>query len=102
MQYFVDASLDLSKIKFVLPNGFSKIKSVPLLALEELKALVGEHLDGVTVLPCVSEKACIQTLQAKGITVFDEVEDPKTLTPYEAKQKALVHEFLENLYEEIP
>ena len=96
LQYFVDASLDLSKIKFVLPNGFSKIK------LEELKALVGEHLDGVTVLPCVSEKACIQTLQAKGITVFDEVEDPKTLTPYEAKQKALVHEFLENLYEEIP
>lgn len=102
LQYFVDASLDMSKIKFVLPNGFSKIKSVPTLALEELKTLVEEHLDDVTVLPCIYEKACIQTLQVKGITVFDVVEDPKTLSPYEAKQKAIVHEFLEGLYNRIP
>lgn len=99
LQYFVDAGLDLSKIRFVLPNGFSKIKSVPSVALEELNALVHEHLEGAQVLPCIPEKASIQSLQSKGVSAFDD--DVQALTYYEKQQKALIKETFTALYETV-
>lgn len=96
LQYFVDTGLDLNKIRYVLPNGFSKQKSVPAVALEELTALVEEYLDNAQILPCVPEKASIQSLQTKGVSTFDD--DIKNLTPYEKLQKKAIWEMLSEFY----
>lgn len=99
LQYFVDTGLDLQKIRYVLPNGFSKIKSVPSVAFDELTRLIGEHLSDAKVLPAISEKACIQSLQNKGITSFDTETD--SLTYYEKGQQKLIREKLCEIYDAI-
>ena len=96
LQYFVDAGLDMNKIKYILPNCFSKIKSVPTVALEELNALVNEHLNDAQILPSIPEKASIQSLQTKGVSVFDD--DLKNLTPYEKLQKKIIEEIFTEFY----
>lgn len=97
LQYFVDTGLDLDKIRYVLPNGFSKQRSVPTVALEELTSLVEEYLENTKILSCIPEKSSIQSLQTKGISAFDE--DVKNLTPYEKSQKKVIEEILTSFYQ---
>jgi chromosome partitioning protein len=85
IQYFTDVEVDFKKIKHVLPNGYSKMKSAPGIALSELESVVKTNLKGVKVLPPFPEKAIIQSLQEKGITVFDA--DVTSLNPYQKGQK---------------
>ena len=99
LQYFTDCGIDLAKVKYVLPNGFSKIKSVPQVALEEIETIINEHLPKVTMLPSVPDKSSIQTLQQKGIVVFDE--DVQTLNSYQKNQKKLLIEVFSSLFNQI-
>ncbi|MBO5525944.1 MAG: ParA family protein [Clostridia bacterium] len=100
LQYFVDAGLNSEKIRYILPNGFSKNKSVPSVALEELNGMIKEHLETpVTVLSCMPEKSSIQSLQAKGVSVFDK--RGNHLSSYERSQKAILKETMTQLYDQI-
>jgi chromosome partitioning protein len=85
IQYFTDVDVDFNKIKYVLPNGYSKMKSAPTIALEELEALVKNNLKKAKVLLPFPEKAIIQTLQEKGVSVFDD--RVEALSAYQRSQK---------------
>lgn len=99
IQYFVDCGLDTEKIKFVLPNGFTKRKSVPSVALEELNDIAKENLPNVKILPCMPEKSVFQTLQHYGISVFDK--QVKPLTSYARSQKKELAGSLTDLFKKV-
>lgn len=99
LQYFVDNDLPLERIKYILPNGYSKTKSVPSVALEELKHLIAENVPTATLLPLMSEKSIFQSLQQKGVTLFDT--QTKGLTSYERTQKKVVADMMSSLFDAI-
>lgn len=103
LQYFVDNDIDLQKIRYVLPNGYSKTKSAPGVALGELKALISENVPHTTLLPLMPEKSLFQSLQQKGVTLFDDPagEQVKKLTNYEARQKKNVMEIMGAIFDSI-
>lgn len=96
IQYFTDVDLNMSKVKYVLPNGFSKIKSAPKVALEDLEAIVVENLKKAKILPAFPEKSIILTLQQNGVSVFDK--DVSSLSAYQRKLKKEVAPIFETLY----
>ena len=85
VQYFVDCGVDTNKIKYILPNGFIKRKSVPVIAMDELKNMADEILEGVEILPSIPEKSVIQVLQHQGVSMFDA--NVKSLSSYARGQK---------------
>jgi chromosome partitioning protein len=85
IQYFTDVEVGFEKIKYIVPNGYSKMRSAPAIALEDLQDIVKKNLKKAKMLPSFPEKAIIQTLQEKGVTVFDQ--DVSTLSPYQKSQK---------------
>ncbi len=99
LQYFVDNDLDLEKIRYILPNGYSKTKSVPGVALRELKKLISENVPQTKLLPLMPEKTIFQSLQQKGVTLFDE--DTSALTTYEKAQKRMVMDTLSGIFDAI-
>ncbi|MGN1234953.1 MAG: ParA family protein [Christensenellaceae bacterium] len=99
VQYFVDCGLDTAKIRFILPNGFSKRKSVPLIALDELKEIAAENLPEATILPCMPEKNVLQVLQNHGVSAFDS--RTRGLSSYARSQKKEVSETLTALFDRI-
>jgi chromosome partitioning protein len=99
VQYFTDVEVDFGKIKYVLPNGYSKMKSAPAVALEELVDIVNKNLPKAKVLSSFPEKAIIQTLQEKGVTVFDE--DVTSLSPYQKSQKKELKALFTTLFKTI-
>jgi len=96
LQYFTDADIELDKIQYVIPNGHSKIKSLPAVALEELKEIATQNLRNAKVLNPVPEKSIIQTLQHKGIVIFDE--DVSKLNYYQKSQKKILMDIFTDLY----
>lgn len=99
IQYFTDVELNMNKVKYVLPNGFSKIKSAPKIALEDLNAIVKENLKKAKVLESFPEKSIILTLQQKRLSVFDpSVSD---LSPYHKKLKKEAIPIFESLFNSI-
>lgn len=99
IQYFTDVDLNMNKVKYVLPNGFSKIKAAPKLALEDLHAIVKENLKKAKVLESFPEKSIILTLQQKGLSVFDS--STKELSPYHKKLKKEALPIFEKLFQSI-
>ena len=99
LQYFVDNDLPLEKIRYILPNGYSKTKSVPGVALKELKALIRDNVPEATLLPLMPDKTIIKSLQQKGVTVFDE--DVSRLTAYEKSQKRTVMDVMSEIFDSI-
>lgn len=99
LQYFVDNDLPLENIRYVLPNGYSKTKSVPGVALRELKTLIQENVPHTKLLPLMPEKSIFQTLQQKGVTLFDQ--DTSPLTTYEKAQKRAVMDMVSNIFDAI-
>ncbi|VEU79931.1 ParA family protein [Haploplasma axanthum] len=99
LQYFVDSGIELDKIRYVLPNGFSKMKSVPSVALEEIVTITKDNLQNAIVLKPIPEKSNIQTLQQKGIVIFDE--DVTSLNYYQKNQKKLLIEVFTELFKSI-
>jgi chromosome partitioning protein len=103
LQYFVDNDIALDKIRYVLPNGYSKTKSAPGVALGELKALISDNIPDTTLLPLMPEKSLFQSLQQKGVILFDDnaSEMVKRLTSYELRQKKTVMEIMSALFDSI-
>ena len=103
LQYFVDNDISLDKIRYVLPNGYSKTKSAPGVALGELKALITDNIPHTTLLPLMPEKSLFQSLQQKGVILFDDnaSAQAKTLTSYELRQKKTVMEIMSALFDSI-
>ena len=99
LQYFVDNDLPLEKIRYILPNGYSKTKSVPGVALKELKALIRENVPEAVLLPLMPEKTIIKSLQQKGVTAFDE--DNSRLTNYEKVQKRNIMDTFSSIFDAI-
>jgi chromosome partitioning protein len=93
----------LDKIRYVLPNGYSKTKSAPGVALGELKALISDNIPDTTLLPLMPEKSLFQSLQQKGVILFDDnaSEMVKRLTSYELRQKKTVMEIMSALFDSI-
>lgn len=103
LQYFVDNDIELEKIRYVLPNGYSKTKSAPGVALGELKGLISENVPHTTLLPLMPEKSLFQSLQQKGVTLFDDNggDYVKRLTNYELRQKKTVMEIMSAIFDSI-
>jgi len=101
LQYFIDCSIELEKIKYILPNGFSKNKSVPSVALEEMKAISKENVPHAKFLEPVPERSVVQTLQSKGIAVFDNIKGNKNISNYVKTQKKEVSELFVDLFKKI-
>jgi chromosome partitioning protein len=99
IQYFTDVDVSFDKVKYVLPNGYSKTKHAPAIALTELERMVKQSLNKTLVLKPFPEKAIIQTLQEKGVSVFDE--NIKTLSSYERSQKKELMSTFSDLYKTI-
>lgn len=99
LQYFTDSDVDLNKIKYIIPNGHSKIKSLPKVALDEMVTIMREHLAHATMLEPVPEKSMIQTLQHKGVVVFDE--DISKLSYYQKAQKKVLMEIFTSLFKPV-
>jgi chromosome partitioning protein len=99
IQYFTDVDVSFDKVKYVLPNGYSKTKHAPAIALTELERMVKQSLNKALVLTPFPEKAIIQTLQEKGVSVFDE--DIKALSSYERSQKKELMSTFSTLYKSI-
>jgi chromosome partitioning protein len=99
IQYFTDVDVSFDKVKYVLPNGYSKTKHAPAIALTELERMVKQSLTKAKVLPAFPEKAVIQTLQEKGVSVFDE--DITVLSSYERSQKKDLMKTFGDLFQSI-
>ena len=97
IQYFVDSDIDLNAIKYVIPNGFSKIRRAPKVALDILKSQAGDFTPEATVIPPLQEKSIIKNLQAEGISVFDDV----VLDRYDQAQREILKKELLALYKYI-
>ena len=99
IQYFTDVDVSFDKVKYVLPNGYSKTKHAPAIALTDLERMVKQSLTKAKVLPPFPEKAVIQTLQEKGVSVFDE--DITALSSYERSQKKDLMKTFGDLFQSI-
>jgi chromosome partitioning protein len=99
IQYFTDVDVSFAKVKYVLPNGYSKTKHAPAIALTELERMVKQSLTKAKVLPPFPEKAVIQTLQEKGVSVFDE--EITVLSSYERSQKKELMKTFGDLFQSI-
>ncbi|HKM30349.1 MAG TPA: ParA family protein [Bacilli bacterium] len=94
IQYFIDNDIDLSKIKYVVPNGYSKNRRAPRISLEKLQEQAKEFTKDAIILPALQEKAVIKNLQADGISVFDIT----TLDRYDQANKDSLQEDLLELF----
>jgi chromosome partitioning protein len=99
IQYFTDVDVSFDKVKYVLPNGYSKTKHAPAIALTELERMVKQSLTKAKVLTPFPEKAIIQTLQEKGVSVFDD--DITSLSSYERSQKKELMKNFKDLFKTI-
>lgn len=99
LQYFVDTGIDLDKILYILPNGFSKHKAVPQVAYDDLVAMVQENVPSAKILPNIPEKSCIQAAQQQGVSLFDKT--APSLSSYMKQQKKLIKEELQAIFDQI-
>ena len=97
IQYFIDNDIDLSKIKYILPNGYAKNKRAPKLSLDKLQEEASEYTSSAIVLPAISDKSIIKNLQTEGISAFDKVELP----PYDQKAKDQLEKELSHLFKSL-
>lgn len=97
IQYFVDIDIDLNKIKYIIPNGYSKIKRAPKQALNVLKKQAADFTPQAMVTTAIEEKATVKNVQTKGISPFDTVE----LDRYDQKEFNNLKKSLLELLKEI-
>ena len=94
IQYFIDNDIDLSRIKYIIPNGYSKNRRAPKISLDKLQEQAKEFTKDAIVLPALQEKSIIKNLQAEGISVFDKT----TLDRYDKNAKNLLNDDLLELF----
>lgn len=98
IQYFIDNDLDINRIKYIVPNGYSKNRRAPKISLEKLAEQAKEYTPNAIVLPPLQEKSAIKNLQADGISPFDDKDSTKELTYYDLNAKQSLEEELTNLF----
>ena len=97
IQFFIDNEIDLSGIKYIVPNGYSKNRRAPRISLEKLMEQASEFTPHAVVLPPLQERSIIKNIQSEGVSVFDDVK----LQPYDQNAKELLKEELESLFKQI-
>lgn len=100
IQFFIDNEIDLSGIRYILPNGYSKNRRAPRLALDRLQEQAKEFTPESIVLTPLNDRSIIKNLQSDGISVFDEIESDK-LSSYDQKSKDALKEELLELFKQI-
>lgn len=98
IQYFIDNDLDIDRIKYIVPNGYSKNRRAPRLSLTQLEEQSKEFTPNALLTPALQEKSAIKNLQADGISPFDQGDTVAALSYYDnAAKKALEDELVELL-----
>lgn len=97
IQYFIDNDLDINRIKYIIPNGYSKNRRAPKVSLEKLIEQSKEFTPKATVAMPLQEKSVIKNLQAEGISPFDTGEIIQELSYYDLNAKQLLEEDLKEL-----
>lgn len=97
IQYFIDRDLDLSSIKYVVPNGYSSNKRAPKKSIDDLRAQSADFTPSAVVLPALQDRSIIKNLQAEGISPFDVVE----LERYDQTQKEKLKNDLIELFKNV-
>jgi chromosome partitioning protein len=97
IQYFIDNDLDVDRIKYIVPNGYSKNRRAPKISLEKLIEQAKEFTPSATVITPLQEKSVIKNLQAEGISPFDTGELIADLSYYDLTAKQLLEEDLKEL-----
>lgn len=97
IQYFVDKDIDLSSIKYIIPNSYSGNRRAPKISLQKLKVQAADFTPEAIILDPLYEKAIIKNLQAEGISPFDDV----VLDRYDENQKKELKETLIKMLEQI-
>lgn len=71
IQYFVDSDIDVTKINYIVPTGYHKVKIAPNKYLNNLVESAKKYTPSAKVITPISEKSVIQNLQSEGISIFD-------------------------------
>jgi chromosome partitioning protein len=95
IQYFIDNDIDIERIKYIVPNGYSKNRRAPKISLEKLEEQSKEFTPKAFILPPLQDRSVIKNLQSEGISPFDKgIQD--RLTPYDlSNQKILMDELID-------
>lgn len=97
IQYFVDKDIDLSNIKYIIPNGYSRNRRAPKISLQKLRVQAGDFTPNAVILEPLQDKAIIKNLQAEGISPFDDI----VLEKYDEVQKSQLKEILTKMLDQI-
>lgn len=97
IQYFVDIDIDLSAIKYIVPNLYSVNKRAPKKSLEILKTQAADFTPNAKVLPPISEKSVVRNLQAMGRSPFDNTPLERYDNDENEKLKASLIEILKQI-----
>lgn len=97
IQFFIDNEINMSGIRYIVPNGYSKNRRAPKVSLEKLQEQAKEFTPNAVVLPALQERSIIKNIQAEGISIFDDVK----LQPYDQNAKDLLKEELISLFKQI-
>ena len=97
IQYFVDSDLDIEKIKYVIPNGFSNNRRAPKLSLETLKEMISELSPNAKLLDPIAERSIIKNIQAQGVSVYDDTK----LSNYDQGLKDQLEKDLSKIFDEM-
>lgn len=98
IQYFIDNDLDIDRIKYIVPNGYSKNRRAPKISLEKLVEQSQEFTPNAHVIVPLQEKSIIKNLQHEGISPFDQGEILKDLTYYDLNAKDILEKELTELF----
>lgn len=98
IQYFIDNEIDLSGIKYIVPNGYSKNRRAPRISLEQLQEQAVDFTPHAEVLPALAEKSIIKNLQAEGISPFDQEFSNKELSSYDLNNKEILKDDLVGMF----
>lgn len=98
IQYFIDNDLDIDRIKYIVPNGYSKNRRAPKISLEKLVEQSKEFTPKAEVLIPLQEKSVIKNLQAEGISPFDFGEMVANLSYYDTNAKQALEEELKEMF----
>lgn len=91
IQYFIDNSLEVDSIKYIVPNGFCKNKRAPQVSYNILKEQVKEFTPNAVLLTPIQDRSIIKNIQALGISAFDDINN-EVQTYYINKAKELFPE----------
>lgn len=97
IQYFIDNDIDIERIKYIIPNGYSKNRRAPKVSLEKLQEQVTEFTPHAQLMAPLQDRSIVKNLQAEGISAFDEVE----MSAWDMSNKKLLEKDLVDMFEQL-